>query len=401
MSEKKAMFLINIVYNIILVYFDTFFIFYFFKVANYEIVPLAKYYLTFYLVCGIGFYLIRNSMKRNIKVPYFRIGISLEAIFIASIMLLKDNIINYVYLVGAVSGLADAFFYFPKNILETEKINNAERQKYSGLVNSVNKISAIIVPIIMGIILTFMSYVNLGKIVFILFIVLFIISFYIDDYKHFDNKSNVKGFIKLVKSNNNIKKSLTIPLLSGLTYSSGVMGIIITLSKINVFKTNLNLGLVDSACAVVFLIICLLFAYKIKKERFSILSYISGIICFLILIIYAFYQSVFLLIIYLFIRNSFMGLLNLITNNTTNNLTNNDLIKNEYKSEFFLMRDLMFAISRSSGYILLLIVSIYSNNAIYYLLVISAITLLIEGFLVGSLNKSKELSKYDKVYVKT
>ena len=55
MSEKNAMFWENIFKNIINVYFDTFFVFYFFKVANYEVLPLAKYYLTLYLFCGIGF----------------------------------------------------------------------------------------------------------------------------------------------------------------------------------------------------------------------------------------------------------------------------------------------------------------------------------------------------------
>ena len=49
MSEKKAIFFINILKNTINVYFDTFFVFYFFKVANYEVLPLAKYYLTLYL----------------------------------------------------------------------------------------------------------------------------------------------------------------------------------------------------------------------------------------------------------------------------------------------------------------------------------------------------------------
>lgn len=56
MSEKKVMFIVNILKNIINVYFDTFFVFYFFKVANYEVLPLAKYYLTLYLFCGIGFF---------------------------------------------------------------------------------------------------------------------------------------------------------------------------------------------------------------------------------------------------------------------------------------------------------------------------------------------------------
>lgn len=71
MKEDKAIFIIDILKNIINVYFDTFFVLYFFQVANYEIVPLVKYYVVLYLAIGIGFILIRKSMKKNIKVPYF------------------------------------------------------------------------------------------------------------------------------------------------------------------------------------------------------------------------------------------------------------------------------------------------------------------------------------------
>ena len=91
MTEKKAVFIISILKNIVEVYFNTFFIFYFFKVANYEVIPLAKYYIALYIFMGLGFFIIRNAMKKNNKVPYFRIGISLQALYIALIMLSKNT----------------------------------------------------------------------------------------------------------------------------------------------------------------------------------------------------------------------------------------------------------------------------------------------------------------------
>jgi len=389
MSEKSVMFLVNVLKNIINVYFDTFFVFYFFKVANYEVLPLAKYYLTLYLFVGIGFYLVRNAMKKNIKVPYFRIGISLQAIYIAMIMLLKENIINYIYLVGFTKGIADGFFHFPKNIMETEKINNNERQKYSGMVNTINKISAIVVPLILGIALTYMSYTDLGKIFFLLFIVMFIISFYIDDKEYYpDKKMETKKFINILKKNKDIRNSLIVPFLAGFTYSSGVMATIVTLTKINIFKTNLNLGFVDSACAVVFLLICILYTSKIKKEYFGKLSIISGIISFITLVIFAIKPSVVILIVYLLVCNSFIGLINLISNNLNNNLSNCMELKENFKAEYYMARDLLFSISRCTGYLLLLIVClVFGMEYINYILIISAISLLAEGIIAGKLCK--------------
>jgi len=389
MSEKNVMFFVNVLKNIINVYFDTFFVFYFFKVANYEVLPLAKYYLTLYLFVAIGFFLIRNAMKKNIKVPYFRIGISLQAVYIALIMLLKENIMYYIILVGITRGVADAFFHFPKNILETEKITNEERQKYSGIVNTINKISSIVVPLILGVALTYMSYTDLGKIFFVLFIVMFILSFYMDDPVHYDKKFETKKFINVLKENKNIRYSLMVPFLAGLSYSSGVMGTIITLSKINIFKTNLNLGFVDSLCAVIFLLICIIYT-KIKKDKFNKCSIISGVASFLILVIFSIKPTVPVLILYLLIQNSFIGLINLISNNVCHDLSNCKELKEEFKAEYFMARDIMYGVSRCLGYTILLIVCFtIGMKYINYILIIPGIALLIEGILVGKLSKEK------------
>lgn len=388
MKETKAIFTIDILKNIINVYFDTFFVFYFFKVANYEVLPLAKYYLTTYLTMGIGFFLIRNVMKKNIKVPYFRIGISLQALYISMIMLMKDNIINYIFIVSVMKGFADAFYHFPKNILNSEKISNEERQKFSGKINTINKISSIIIPLIMGVALTYISYVDLGKIFFVLFIVLFIISFWIKDEKFNIKRSNLKGFFKVLKNNPKLKGIFGLPLLAGFTYASGVMGLIITLIKINNFKTNLYLGVVDSICAFISLIICIIYTYKLKRESFRPILLVTGIISSIVLITQSIWNSGIMLIVYLIMRFSCILIINLITDNVLGNLSNVDEIKSEYKSEYYLLIDVCYSISRSTGYLILLIICLtVGMDYIQYLLILPAIAILLQSIVVRKLVK--------------
>ena len=251
MSEKRAIFWINILKNITGSYFDTFFVLYFFEVANYDVIPLAKYYITAYLFLSIGFVLIKKFIKRNQKTAFFRIGISFQALYIALIMILKENIVNYVFIVGIIRGLADGIYYFPKNLMDTEKIDNNDRQKFNGIISIISTITSILIPIILGVLLTFYSYVSISKIFFILFVVLYIISFWIKDEGNYsDKKIEWKRFFKLIKTKKDVRNVLYGPLLSGFTYASGVMGVVVTLSKIYNFKTNLNLGIIDSLCAV-------------------------------------------------------------------------------------------------------------------------------------------------------
>lgn len=386
MSEKKSIFVINILKNIISVYFDTFFVLYFFQVANYEVIPLAKYYIILYLFIGIGFLLIRNSMKKNIKVPYFQLGISMQALYIALIMLLKDKIINYIFLVGIVKGIADGFYYYPKSILDSEKISNENRQKFTGIVNTINQITSIIIPLCLGVLLTFMSYTDLGKVFFILFIIMFLVSFWINDEKHYDKKFEMSKFLKLIKRNCSIKNSLLVPILSGLTYSSGVMGLIITLYKINIFKTNLNLGFVDSITAALSLLICILYSSKIKLKHFKFISIFSGFVSLISLLLFSIIPNVGTLIFYLLVRYSFILIISLISENVVVNLTNCEEIKNDFKAEYYCMRDILFSISRSFGYVLLLLVTyVFGSEYIYFILIIAGLFLFTESIIVAKL----------------
>lgn len=389
-KETKTIVAIDIIKSIINVYFDTFFVFYFFNVANYEIIPLAKYYMTMYIFIGIGFVLIRKFMKQNIKVPYFRIGISLQALYIAMIMLLKNNIINYIYLVAFVKGLAEALYFYPKNILNTEKISNEDRQKYSGYINVINNIIAVIIPLLLGIALTYIDYISLGKIFFILFIVMFIVSFYLKDIKTNKKNFDLKSYMKLINSNSNLKIIHYEPLLSGLTFSSGVMGIILTLFKIYNFKSNLSLGIVDSICAALCLITCYIFASKVKK--FRKILWISGIFSTASLIIFMFSPTPTSLIIYLFTSNSFLTMMTLIVSHVITNLSNQSDLGKMYKAEFYCMRDVFYSISRTLGYFILLIICIlFGKNIINYVLILPIISLIVETLLMNKVLKNLDL----------
>ena len=390
MKDKKTLFTIDILRNIIGVYFDTFFVFYFFKAANYAIVPLVEFYLIDYIVTGFMFILIRKGIKKNNKVPYFQIGISLEALYIAIIMLLKNNIVNYVYLIAIVKGLANAFYYFPRNIIESDKVNNNERQHYNGRISTINQIVAIIIPIILGTLLTYFSYTDLGKVFFILFIVMFIVAFKLKDINKNNSKFNFREFKKVLDKNKDIKRSLLIPFLAGFSYSSGVMTLVITLLKINIFKTNFNLGLVDSICAFLCLLMCILFTKKIKQHIFSTILKIAGILAFITLLMLAIFNNEIVFVIYLIIRFTCITIINLISATTIFNITNHKDIKESFKEEFYCAREIMFCIARSTGYLILIVVSSFLGNTyISYILILSGIAVLLEALILNRLVKNQ------------
>lgn len=388
MEEKKAVFIIDIITNIIDVYFGTFFVLYFLQVVNYEIVPLAKYYIVLYSCIAIGFTIIRKTIKQDVKVPYLRIGIALRALYIALIMFFRDNLVNYIVLIGIIKGIGDGFYYFPKNILNTEKIDNNERQKFSGLIETINQIMAIVIPSILGISLTFISYVNLGKIFFVLFIVQFIVSFYVKDKEHNLNKKfDLKGLRKIIKENKNVRYAIFIPILAGLTYSSGVMDIIIKIFTITNFKSSIYIGIVDSICSILSLISCILFI-KIKKDKFPLVFKITGLLSVLIILLFTFNPIEPLLIVYLIARYSLLKIFIVMEEFVRTNHSNGDELK-EFKTEYYYISDIFYAISRVLGYLILFIVgTLFGVEYISYILVICAIALFIQLIITIPLSES-------------
>ena len=384
MKGRNALIAIHIIFKaIISVYFDTFFVMYFFKIANYQIVPIVKYYFMLYLFLLIGFILIRNMMKRNIKVPYFRIGISLQALYVAALLLLKENIVNFIIPIGALRGIANGFYYYPNSMLNSEQVSNENRSKVDGVTQTITSIVSILMPVILGVLLTYMDYTAVGKIFILFFIIMFILSFKIQDPPYKNSNLNMKGFWKLLKKEKELRKIVVMPFLGGLTYFSGSYVIIITLIKVINFKTNLALGVVESVCAIIGLLISIIYSLNIDKRKMNKILKIGGILTLGALVFYALYPNLNSFIVVLLINSSFIALITLIDTTIGIDLTNHTKIKKSYKAEYLLAREIALTTSRCIGFTIVLItILLFGNNAINYLLIGLGIIILIESTIV-------------------
>lgn len=371
--DKKAFTLINILRNIVTIYFDTFFAIYFFELTNYELFPLAKYYLLVYISLLGGFWLLKNIIKKNVKVPFFRIGLSLTALYLALIMLLKDKIIDYIYIVALVKGLGEGFYYYPRNILNTEKINNQERKRYDGLVNSINQVSSILIPLLLGVLLTFYNYITIGKVVFILMIVIFVLSFFVSETISKEQPTKVFTFLRKIVHDKNTRGVLLIQFFRGFTITGGVLTSVMTIYKILYFKSNLMIGSLNSILGLLTCFACIMYATKIKKSWYQPLIIITIVLITIMLVILGIKPNDYAFVIYLVIYALGVTIISLLSDTIIANKSNDLLIKFN-KEEFHLILETVLGISRISGYIILLIISLIGNiSFLKYILFISIV----------------------------
>lgn len=70
-----------------------------------------------------------NYIKTKNKVKLYRFSNLVKTIYIFLIIILKENIINYIWLIGLCYGTIVASTGFPLNMIESELIQANERSK--------------------------------------------------------------------------------------------------------------------------------------------------------------------------------------------------------------------------------------------------------------------------------
>ena len=371
MNREFNIFTINKLLRIIVfIFIDTFFSVYFFNLVNYDLLPIAIYNLFIYIGLFSSFYLIKNLMKKGLKRELYQIGISLTGLYLLLILLLKENIVNYIIILGLVNGLGQGFYCYPTNIYDTELISNKDRDKYTGYLNMINMVLNIFVPIVLGLLLNKLSYITVGKIIIVIIVLMYFLGFFLKRKIVKTTKFELAEFWKYFK--NDFKKLIVIRYLEGLTYSSSAIELIITYYSILYLNNNLYIGILTSIQGILALFTCLLFTKRNKKYDKKIIN-ISNLLITISLLTLFIKTNMYSLCFYLLIENSLLIYVQLINKNNVSNITNNyKEIKNKYKEEYHLVMELILNIGRITGFIILIMISLLKN--IVYLKIIIAVS---------------------------
>ena len=118
--------------NIISIFLDTFFAAYFYKISEQNIFYLSIYNIVSLVTATIGAFIVSDIIKRKNKINLFRFGMLFEVFNIFLIIILKEKILNYICIMGIISGISTATTGFPLNMIESENVSNNERSKYLG-----------------------------------------------------------------------------------------------------------------------------------------------------------------------------------------------------------------------------------------------------------------------------
>lgn len=357
MNNYKVLFSLRTLKNILNNFVDIFLVLYFLDVSDSNILPLGIYKLVGIIAIYSVIFLTRNFAKSKNRANLMRIGIVLDFVYFLTIILLKDKIVDYIYLVGLLYGLEEGFYYSVYNILESDGITNEERAKFAGTYTAIESILSILFPVIFGGLIYATGFLKSLTIVFIIVILRIIISFiYKDNNIPKSNKTNMKKFFELTNSDKRFKQMYKVEFLNGIIYSKAAFSYIVTIYIIKVFSDSFSLGIFTSIFSVITFIIGILFAKCIKKESYSSAIKISMVFTIISLFLMILKCNAITITLFNLFQTISKKLKNLIIGNNQANLSNYNKIEKEYKTEYWLANETALVIGRvisSSVFILL------------------------------------------------
>ena len=385
MNNYKVLFSLRVLKSILSSFVDSFLVLYFLSISESNILPLGIYKLVAIFAIYAVMFLARNLCKSKNRVNMIRIGIILNFIYFLTIILLKENVVKYIYLVGLLYGLEEGFYYCVYNNIESDGITNSQRAKFMGTYTATQSILSIIFPLIFGSLIYTTGFIKSLIIVLIIVIFQIVLSFMIKD-KNIPKtqKTDLKEFKNIVKNNKTILQVYKMRVFSGLTYSEGAFKYIVTIYIIKVFSNSVSLGIFTSIFSLISCVIGLLFARCIKQKHYNSIIKISMLFTIVSLCTMIYRCDMITIIIFNLCQTFSKELMDLINCNSQSNISNMDIIEKDYKVEYWLGVETALFVGRVISNLLFILMAFRGENIMIYVFV---------AFLIGAANSSIKLQK--------
>lgn len=170
MKSKDAWLLVAVgaIRQIIDLFSGTFLITYFSRIAGNPTRTVTVYYLLMYFFLALGSILAGPLVVRKFRLGLFRIGIVFNILFILVFILLGDRSADHVGLIGILSGLSCACYWYPIALMKSMLVPKTEQVSFFSINQIAVTFISIVCPVILGILIAEMGYNNVAVIIGIL-----------------------------------------------------------------------------------------------------------------------------------------------------------------------------------------------------------------------------------------
>ena len=393
-KESNIIIIINALRKIIEIFSGPFLTTYFIKTSLESILDISIYNVFSYIVLAITCLIVGYIIKNKFRMAAFRAGVIINFIYILTIIILKERIIQHLWLLAILYGLFSGLYFMPFNLILGNKIKNEDRTGYEVKKEMISSIINIVIPIVLGSIITVTNYILTAVIILILSLIQIILSFVLKPLEESGEKFNMKGMIQIVKKNKDIKRMMLAEYLTGISVNNSALATIATILIYNAFQTDLNLGIITSISYILQLIVIYLYGKRYKGKSDKNIIILLSILPMITLGMFLLYPNAVTVIIYNLYFTIFVNLIGIIRSVRLYNISNSGEINRSNQEEFWSVREVCLNLGRTTGFVILLIVGIIANNvALNIVMIMLTMIILVLGVILSKVDKNKYENK--------
>lgn len=385
MNSYKVLFILRILKNVLTGFVESFFVLYFLDVSDNNILPLGIYKLVAVTAIYGAIFFTRNLAKSKYRVHLMRFGILLDLAYFCTIILLKNRLVDYIYIVGVLYGLEEGVYYSVYNMIESDEITNEERAKFTGTYTAVQAVLSIAFPLVFGSLIYANGFIkSLALVVAIVFIRIFFSLYLKPKGIPKEKKTNIKKYLQRTETIPLFKQLYITEFLHGIIFTEGAFAYIVTIYIVRVFSNSFSLGIFTSLFSLVTCIIGMLFAKCMKKEHYGPairISMVLTVICLIVMMMNCRAETIILFNLFYTVSKTLGTLIN---ENIQADLSNFENIRKEYKVEYWLANETCFFAARLISNGLFIGMAFVNGNMV---ILIFAAFLLLLGRALANMNK--------------
>ena len=198
-TNRKYIAIIAFLRKFLSVFFSLFFNIYILKIVNNDMNFILKYTVYSVILAFILEYIslkIINSKNAGI---FYKSSFVLSVICIILLIILKENVVKYIYLIKTLDTMKSTFYAVPYELIVIGSNTNKSMSSYLANLNILENITTVLTPIFSGFVIEKFSYNVLFIILGLETMLIIVIASNIKDFTVQDEKMNLIEFWKVAK----------------------------------------------------------------------------------------------------------------------------------------------------------------------------------------------------------
>ena len=327
-----------------------------------EIVSVSVYRLFYFFAICTTFILAANWCKNGNKHIVFGMNIVVRIILLTLIAILGPDAAKWVIILGVLYGIFDGFWNLPMYGMIMDKVRKNRMVFFIGTKTAIKNTVKILLPVILGALITVQSLQNVAWVIIcIATIEIFMLLMLSPPVKHKYRRINLLQFCKTVETNLVLRKIFLSEILRGFAW---ILETVVTIYIVNIFHTDMNLGIWSTVFAVFTIVASWAFGRFCSERDFKwVITVCSVLLMFsaVCLIIDVNYITT---LIYAFAYAVAIEIMNQCCNATTMNIARTKFVTDAYHTEYFVIRDVMLFLGRWIACVSMMYIGVFNMNYI-------------------------------------